>query len=107
MRACLLSIAGTLLLYGFSHAAEPPKPAGKTADAAPAIRSQRGEIGLMKLRWLEAGPEGGLPVLLLHGQRFHSKTWKELGTLDRLAKEGFRAIALDLPGFGASPPGGG
>jgi abhydrolase domain-containing protein 14 len=45
-------------------------------------------------------------VLLLHGQRFHSKTWKELGTLDRLAKEGFHAIALDLPGYGASPPGG-
>jgi abhydrolase domain-containing protein 14 len=93
LRGLLLSIAGTLLSCAVCHAAEP----------ALEIRSQRAEVGTMKLHWLEAGPPGGLPVLLLHGARFHSGTWKQLGTLDRLAKEGFRAVALDLPGFGESP----
>ena len=91
MRACLLSIASALLICAVGHAAQP------------GVVSQQGEVGKVKLHWLEAGPADGFPVLLLHGARFHSGTWKQLGTLDRLAKEGFRAIALDLPGFGESP----
>jgi len=89
----LLPIAGLLLLLcGVAHAGN-----------APEIRSQNGEVANVKLHWLEAGPADGQAVLLLHGARFHSGTWKGLGTLDRLAKEGFHAVALDLPGFGASP----
>uniref|UniRef100_H2YH99 Protein ABHD14A n=1 Tax=Ciona savignyi TaxID=51511 RepID=H2YH99_CIOSA len=41
-------------------------------------------------------------VLLLHGMRFSSKTWKDLGTLERLEKLKYRAIAVDLPGYGQS-----
>ncbi len=48
------------------------------------------------------GNPKGRPVLLLHGGRFSSKDWQEIGTLDLLAKKGFRAVALDLPGFGNS-----
>jgi abhydrolase domain-containing protein 14 len=61
-------------------------------------------IGKQKLHWLESGPENGMPVLLLHGARFKSKIWQQLGTLEKLAKEGFHAVALDLPGYGDSPP---
>jgi abhydrolase domain-containing protein 14 len=57
-----------------------------------------------RIHMLAAGPEKGRSVLLLHGARFHSGTWEELGTLDVLAKAGFRAVALDIPGFGKSPP---
>lgn len=48
------------------------------------------------------GDPKGRPVLLLHGGRFSSKDWQEIGTLDLLAKRGYRAVALDLPGFGNS-----
>jgi abhydrolase domain-containing protein 14 len=52
----------------------------------------------------EAGPADGRPVLLLHGQAFHSGTWEELGTLTFLAERGLRVVAVDVPGFGASAP---
>jgi len=74
------------------------------ADPAPVeIRSQHERVGNWTLHWLEAGPADGMPVLLLHGAGFDSGTWRQLGTLERLAKEGFHAVALDLPGYGGSP----
>ncbi|XP_078270449.1 protein ABHD14A [Rhinoraja longicauda] len=45
-----------------------------------------------------------LEVLLLHGQAFSSQTWESLGTLNLLAQQGYRAVAMDLPGFGNTPP---
>ncbi|XP_028853304.1 putative protein-lysine deacylase ABHD14B [Denticeps clupeoides] len=49
----------------------------------------------------ETGPSG-LSVLLLHGVRFSSENWLEIGTLHALAGAGHRAVALDLPGLGRS-----
>ena len=42
----------------------------------------------------------GRPLLLLHGYADSADTWRR--TLDRLAREGRRALAVDLPGFGAA-----
>ena len=48
----------------------------------------------------EALPSGGqaarFSVLLLHGIRFSSETWQNLGTLHRLAQAGYRARANSL-----------
>ncbi len=55
-----------------------------------------------RVRYLEAGPAGGQTVVLLHGMRFTSETWRELGTIERLAEAGHHVVALDLPGYGNS-----
>jgi pimeloyl-ACP methyl ester carboxylesterase len=53
--------------------------------------------------WEEAG-QGDVAVLLLHGIGGGAAVWgaQGSGTLQALAGAGFRALALDLPGYGAS-----
>ncbi len=48
----------------------------------------------------QAGPKDGLPVLLLHGWPELARSW--LNQIGPLAKAGFRVIAPDMRGFGAS-----
>ncbi len=75
--------------------------------AAPAsaeeVRDVSAELEGHPVRGLAAGPESGRPVLLLHGGKFSSATWRNLGTLEKLAAAGYRAVAVDIPGFGRSP----
>ncbi len=68
------------------------------------IVKNKEKCGASEIHYLETGEPGEKVVLLLHGKKFNAQTWKELGTLDLLAKSGFKAIALDMPGFGESPP---
>lgn len=56
------------------------------------------------LHYLEEGDPAGQAVLLLHGKSFQAETWRELGTMAYLAELGLRVLALDMPGFGQSPP---
>lgn len=46
------------------------------------------------------GPDTGVPVVLIHGTAAWSELWR--GTIDFLAGNGYRVIALDLPPFGFS-----
>lgn len=61
-----------------------------------------GDQALFYRQALPAGGTGCLTVLLLHGIRFSSENWQNLGTLETLAAAGHRALALDLPGLGQS-----
>ena len=55
-----------------------------------------------KLFYVEAGEKSEPAIVLLHGARYSSKNWRDLGTLERLAAKGYFVVALDLPGFGRS-----
>ena len=54
----------------------------------------------LRMHYVEAGPPGAEPVLLVHGQ----PTWSYLfrRVIDRLAAAGHRVVAPDLIGFGRS-----
>lgn len=60
------------------------------------------EISGNKVHLLTTGSDDGLPVLLLHGASFTSKTWEDIGTIAALAEAGYRVLAVDLPGYGES-----
>ncbi|EDO47603.1 predicted protein [Nematostella vectensis] len=42
------------------------------------------------------------PVLLLHAPQFTSAVWVNIGTFQVLSETGYRAVAIDLPGYGNS-----
>ena len=67
------------------------------------IISQTILISSCRIHYLEAGNRKNKTVILLHGMKFQAETWKETGTLQHLADNGFHAIAVDMPGFGKSP----
>jgi haloalkane dehalogenase len=56
--------------------------------------------GGLRLAYVEAGPPGGEPVLLLHGEPSWSFLYRKV--MPVLAGAGLRVIAADLAGFGRS-----
>lgn len=66
------------------------------------IQSRWSEQGHGRLHYLEAGQRGQPAVMFLHGASFSAETWRQIGTVEQLAGEGFHAVAVDLPGYGKS-----
>ncbi|MHB1432730.1 MAG: haloalkane dehalogenase [Streptosporangiaceae bacterium] len=58
------------------------------------------DVGGLRMAYVQAGPDDGEPVLLLHGEPSWSFLYRML--LPVLADAGLRAIAPDLIGFGRS-----
>ncbi|GAB5446971.1 alpha/beta fold hydrolase [Gymnodinialimonas sp.] len=98
---CLLVV---LALGGFRLAAD-LREVEAAADAAPAD-GRLVPTALQGIFAIERGPAEGPPVLLIHGSVGWSGSWRH--TLDLLAAEGYRALAIDLPpmGFSDRDPGG-
>lgn len=100
----VLRIVGILLLliiavlFFFSWQAD-QREAKRNVDAASAtgrlVRAADIQVFIQ-----EAGPSDGMPVLLVHGTGAWSEIWRE--TMEYLASNGFRVIALDVPPFGYS-----
>jgi pimeloyl-ACP methyl ester carboxylesterase len=66
---------------------------------ATVIRESPEELGGVPTRVLEVDGDGP-PFVLLHGFSDSADTWRPV--LERLARSGRRAIAVDLPGFGVA-----
>nr|XP_030723190.1 protein ABHD14B isoform X1 [Globicephala melas] len=85
-----------------------PRCFTSTAGGMAGVEQHEGTIQVQgqSLFFREAHPGSGqatrFSVLLLHGIRFSSETWQNLGTLHRLAQAGYWAVAIDLPGLGRS-----
>ncbi|MDO5682385.1 MAG: alpha/beta hydrolase [Propionibacteriaceae bacterium] len=58
-----------------------------------------------RIRYYEYGPTDGYPVLLLHGSGPGATGWSNFsGNIEQIGDAGFRVIAPDMPGWGASDP---
>ena len=66
------------------------------------INSQCLELENARIHYLETGQKNSASVLLLHGASFTAQTWEEIGTLELLTTGGYRAVAVDIPGYGRS-----
>jgi abhydrolase domain-containing protein 14 len=55
------------------------------------------------VHFLSAGASADT-IVLLHGKSFSADTWRKTGTITALGEAGFRAVAVDLPGYGQSAP---
>ncbi len=64
------------------------------------LRSCFVDTGTVRLHALETGPEDAPVIVLLHGFPEFSESWRDV--MLRLGDAGFKAIAPDLRGYGAS-----
>ncbi|MCW5853210.1 MAG: alpha/beta fold hydrolase, partial [Anaerolineae bacterium] len=67
----------------------------------PGVRSQTLATDRLRMHYLEAGPEDGIPVVLIHGNLATARFYEHLfpGAPDR-----YRFIAPDMRGFGDTEP---
>lgn len=74
-------------------------PAPRTYEAHRA-RLKRFTIGGQTIAYVDAGPQDGKPIALLHGMP--TSSWLYRNIIPVLAGDGYRVIAPDMVGFGAS-----
>ena len=66
-------------------------------ELLPGIRSQKAMTDRLEMRYLEAGPEDGTPVVLIHGNLSTGRFYEPLMAS---APDRYRLIAPDMRGFG-------
>ena len=91
-----------LTRYFTSPALKPVRSLARAfARAAIGVVSRERVIGGVRWSWIEAGPDDGEPLVLLHGFASSLQTWDAWA--EGLQKT-HRVVRLDWPGSGLSPP---
>ncbi|MEM0097156.1 MAG: alpha/beta hydrolase [Conexivisphaerales archaeon] len=62
------------------------------------------DIDGYNVRYFEEGT--GKPVIILHGASFSAEVWVKTGTMEAIAKSGWKSISVDMPGFGKTERNG-
>ena len=63
----------------------------------PGIRSKTAKTDRLSMRYIESGPESGIPVILVHGNLSTGRFFEHVMPA---APTGYRLIAPDMRGFG-------
>jgi pimeloyl-ACP methyl ester carboxylesterase len=74
-----------------------PKEVGRMPNEYP---QRLIKVGDTRLHIVEAGPENGVPLIMLHG--FPEFWWSWRQQIPELARKGFRIVAVDMRGYGKS-----
>jgi pimeloyl-ACP methyl ester carboxylesterase len=99
-RTAKVALAALLLLAVVLGAFRAASAWRESADAAPPADGRLVKTPYGNIFTQERGPVDGPPVLLVHGTAAWSGFW--LAIAEALGREGYRAIAIDLPPFGFS-----
>jgi pimeloyl-ACP methyl ester carboxylesterase len=94
----VLMLALVLILGGFRVAAARRETESRQTAAPETGRFVRAADVEMFVQ--EEGPTDGAPIVFVHGTGAWSEIWR--GTMQVLAREGYRVVALDMPPFGYS-----
>lgn len=98
----LLGSTLALLLFQVAESYSPPVP--PKISPATNLPNQIYTWKNQQIRYQQAGPSSGKPVVLVHGLFVNSDHWRK--TIKALSNEGYNVHALDLFGYGYSskPP---
>lgn len=102
MKRSILTSLGAILFFWMSScgtSVSPLAPFGKSYDQ---FRSEQKSFSSAQgtMRYVDAGPRSGRPVLLLHG--VPTSSWLYRRVIEDLSSRGHRVIAPDMLGYGSS-----
>src|SRR5512132_4365779 len=85
-----------------TSSAQPSRPttADRTVMSTPFGPVKQIDAGLLNVGYVDAGPDDGPPVLLLHGWPYDIHSYG--GVVPRLAATGYRVVVPYLRGFGTT-----
>ncbi|MFP5068756.1 alpha/beta fold hydrolase [Pseudonocardia nantongensis] len=71
-------------------------------DLLPGVRAREVSTDRIRMHLLEAGPDDGIPLVLVHGNLSTGRFYEHL--MPGLAEAGYRVLAPDMRSFGRSDP---
>jgi abhydrolase domain-containing protein 14 len=96
----VLALGGALAACGSSGGDERPPPKNATTIEVGGV-----EVNAIMRPPAQSvtGTDDVVTVLFLHGKSYTSRIWDDRKILDPVAAAGWRAVSIDLPGYGETP----